>query len=332
MNLRRWFLLKSSATILLLCASVIRANAQASPAKHHGEQTSFSMEFEFEQPVRLDEAAKEALTTSPRLAHDLKQNHLGPKDVPDLWFMASRVHLGGNGEVGLVVMGWDGLLGANTTSFWILRQTAKGYDLVLDTYAAGLDVLNTRTDDLRDIEISFPGGAAYWGSERFQFDGQSYHVTERTSQTAEIRIPTDLAKYDTHSPFVQQKDDDTSPALAEARTWIWRHWKTHKRFYVTVVAQDDDGNQATYQLYTSDDSNYPGLILKIHKIKWEQESPSRSRRKIVEDDLWAVPDVERVYPAVDEDHDPQVIPDGADVAASVYRLGFLEGIHWLATL
>lgn len=331
MNLRRWFLLKSSATILLLCASVVRANAQASPAKHHGEQISFGPEFDVEHPVLLDEAAKEALATSPRLADDLKQKHLEPNDLPDRWFTASRVHLGG-GQVALIVMGVDGLLGANIAPFWVLRKNAVGYNLVLDTIGLQLEVLKTRTNGISDIKASALTGVAYWGSLDYEFDGRVYQLAKRESGSTGAETPRSLTGYETHAPFVQRQDDDTSSVLAAARTWIWEEWKSHKRFYVTVSGQDDDGNQETYQLYTSDDSNYSGLILKIHKIKWEQESPSRSRRKIVEDDLWAVPDVERVYPAVDEDHDPQVIPDGADVAASVYRLGFLEGIHWLATL
>jgi len=228
-------------------------------------------------------------------------------------------------------MGVDGLLGANVTSFWVLQRTGKGYDLVLDTIAAGLDILETKTDGLQDIETWFPGSAAYWGSQDLRFDGHRYQVTKRTSQTTGVKIPTDLTGYETHAPFVQHAADDSS-TLAEARTWIWQHWKDHKLFCVTVVTQNDDDNRATYQLYTSADSDYPGLVVKVHKTHWEQESPSEQRRKITEDDLWIASNVDRVYPATDDQHDPQIIPEQKDVTASAYRLNFREGIFSLATL
>jgi hypothetical protein len=332
MNSSRLSLLKSSAIILCVGASAIQSNSQSVPAKHRGEQTLFSVESAFEYPVALNAAAKEALAISPALAEDLKQKDLAPKDLPDGWFTASAVHLGAKNQVGLVVMGVDGLLGANTTThFWVLRQTSTGYELVLDTTAADLDVLTTKTSGLRDIEIAFLGGVA-WGSEGLKFDGHRYQLTTRTWQTAGAKVPSDLKGYETHAPFAQPADDDTGQVLAQAREWIWEQWKAHKRFYVTASAQDDDGNQGTYQLYTSSDPNYPSLILKIHKTDWEQDSPSEPRHKITEDDLWDVPELVRIYPAIDEDHEPQVIPDEKNVAASEYRLGFCEGLHWLATL
>lgn len=145
-------------------------------------------------------------------------------------------------------------------------------------------------------------------------------------------MPPDLTGYETHAPFVQQTPGAGASALAEARTWIWHHWKDGKPFYVTVVTQNGDGDQATYELYTSDDSDHPGLIVKIHKTHWEQESPSGPRRRITDDDLWAASDVERVYPPIDDQHDPQIVPEQKDVAASAYRLNFRDGIFSLATL
>jgi hypothetical protein len=327
MNLPRSFLLGTSAAILFLCASATRVNAQSSPPKHHGEQTSFSVESDFEHPVPLDEAAKETLANSPSLAEDLKRKHLTPKDLPGRQFTASRIHLG-DGIIGLVVMGPP----ANNAPFWVLRRTGAGYRLVLDTIAAGLDILNTKTNGFRDIEAGSSTSVGSWASYGFQFDGRYYQLTKRISQTTGAKIPADLTGYETHAPFVQHTADDSS-TLAQARTWIWRHWKDRRRFYLTVATRDNDDNQATYQLYTSDDSDYPGLVVKIHTSHWEQDSPSEPRRRIIEDDLWIAPDIKRVYPAVDEDHEPQVIPDESDVAASAYQLGFLDfrGV-WLATL
>ena len=330
MNLLGALFIRSCAATLILCGLSIRTNGQVKQPQHRGEQTSFSVEFDFDRPVPVNEAAKKALATAAGLADDLKQKHLEPKDLPDRWFTASRIHLGDGGQVGLVVMGSDGLM-ANNSPFWILRQTTAGYDLVLDTIAADLEVLKTKTNGLRDIEVAAPIGIAYWGSNEFQFDGHRYRLTKRISQTTGVKIPTDLTGYETHAPFVQHAADDSS-TLAEARTWIWQHWKDHKLFCMTVVTQNDDGNQATYQLYTSADSDYPGLVVKVHTSHWEQDSPSEQRRKITEDDLWIASNVERVYPATDDQHDPQIIPEQKDVAASAYRLNFREGAFSLATL
>lgn len=321
-----------SAVMVFLCGSVLRVKAQSGPPKQYGEQTSFSVESDFEHPVPLDEAAKEALAASPRLADEIKQKHLEPKSLPDRWFTASKVHLGDAGQLGLVVMGVDDLLGANWTSFWVLRRATQGYNLVLDTMAADLQILKTETNGLRDVRASFSTSVGSWASNRFQFDGRRYQVTKRIAQTTGAKIPDNLTGYETHAPFEQHGADDSS-TLAEARTWIWQHWKDHKHFYVAVVAWHDDGSQSKYQLYTSDDSDYPGLVVKVDKSHWEQGSPSEGRRKVLDDELWIALDVKRVYPAVDEDHDPQIIPDGSEVAASVYRLGFLDfrGV-WLASL
>jgi len=332
MSRSRWTVFKSSAAILFLCASLARANAQSNPPEHHGEQTSFSVEFDFEHPVPVNQAAKEALAASPRIVHELKQKHVQPKDLPDEWFTASRVHLGADGQSGLVVMGVDGLLSANITSFWVLRSTGKGYDLVLDTLAADLAILKTETNGFRGIEASASTSVGSWASNIFQFDGQRYQVNKQIEQTTGAKVPTNLTGYETHPPFVQHAPDDSS-TLADARTWIWQHWKSRKRFYVTVEAQNDEGEPATYQLYTSDDPNNEGLVMKVHTSHWVQDSPSKARRKVIDEDLWIAVDVKKVHPAVDENHDPQVILDQTDVAASAYCLGFLDfrGV-WLATL
>jgi hypothetical protein len=327
MNGSRSSLLKSGAMVLCVYASAIQSNAQLDPAKHRGEQASFSVEFAFEHPLALNEAAKKALATSPALADDLKRKNLAPKDLPDGWFTASRIHLG-VGVAGLVVMGPI----ANNAPFWVLRQTASGYDLVLDTTGSDLKLLKTRTNGLRDIKASALVGVAHWGSLEFQFDGHNYRLAKRAGGSIGAKVPRDLADYATHAPFVQPADNDAGQVLAQARTWIWEQWKAHKRFYVTVSAQDDDGNQETYHLYTSSAPAYPGLILKIHKTEWEKDSPVESRRNITEDDLWVASDLERVYAAEDEDHEPQVIPNEKSVSASVYRLGFREDAFWLATL
>jgi hypothetical protein len=324
MNLSRGLLFTSSGAILFLCVSLARANAQSNPPEHHGEQTSFSVESDIDRPVPLDQAAKEALAKSPELA---KWKRFAPRDISRSWLTASKIHLG-EGVVGLIVMGPP----LNNSPFWILGQTSGGYDLVLDTVAADLDILKTRTNGLRDIETSVQTSVGSWASNIFQFDGQRYQVNKQIEQTTGAKVPTNLTGYETHPPFVQHAPDDSS-TLADARTWIWQHWKSRKRFYVTVEAQNDEGEPATYQLYTSDDPNNEGLVMKVHTSHWVQDSPSKARRKVIDEDLWIAVDVKKVHPAVDEDHDPQVILDQTDVAASAYCLGFLDfrGV-WLATL
>jgi hypothetical protein len=134
-------------------------NAQITQKKNAVEQTSFSMEFPFEQPVPLSEAAKKALATDRGIADVMKDDQLSIESIPKDWFTASEVHLGPNSETDLVVMGLGISLGPYSAGFWILRQTPQGYEIVLAVDTHDLALLDTSTNGLRDINTGLPTGA-----------------------------------------------------------------------------------------------------------------------------------------------------------------------------
>jgi hypothetical protein len=106
----------------------------------------------------------------------MRDEQLSVDTIPKGWFTASEVHLGSKNQTDLVVMGRGISLGPYSAGFWVLGQTAKGYDLVLATQAHHLALLDTRTNGLRDIET---GLSTLNGSyaDRFKFDGQRYQKT-----------------------------------------------------------------------------------------------------------------------------------------------------------
>ncbi len=149
------------------------ANDQITQKKNAVGQTSFSMEFPFEQPVPLSEAAKKAIATDRGIADVMKDDQLSIESIPKDWFTASEVHLGPKSETDLVVMGIGISLGPYSAGFWILRQTPQGYEIVLAVDTHDLALLDTSTNGLRDIEAGLPtGGQRY--SNIYRFDGHRY--------------------------------------------------------------------------------------------------------------------------------------------------------------
>jgi len=162
------------------------ANAQITQKKNTVEQTSFSMEFPFEQPVVLSEAAKKALATDRGIADVMKDDHLSIESIPKDWFTASEVHLGPKSETDLVVMGIGISLGTYSAGFWILRQTLQGYEIVLAVDTHDLALLGTSTNGLRDIETGLSTG----GSNTSRFDGHRYQESPAAQENQPSKNPT----------------------------------------------------------------------------------------------------------------------------------------------
>ena len=153
-------------------------NAKAAEKSVTGEQTSFSMEFPFEKPATLSEAAKRALATDRSIADVMRDEQLSIATIPPNWFQASELHLGPKNETDLLVMGLGISLGPYSAGFWILRPTPHGYKIVLSTHTHDLTLLKSKTNGFRDIETGLPtGGKRY--SDRYRFDGHQYQKSSR---------------------------------------------------------------------------------------------------------------------------------------------------------
>ncbi|HZV87323.1 MAG TPA: hypothetical protein VFF95_07250 [Candidatus Binatus sp.] len=143
---------KLVSCLFFVCLMVSPANPQAAQKQSREGQISLSMEFPFEHPVVLNYDARKALASDPAVADVMRDEQLSVDTIPKGWFTASEVHLGSKNQTDLVVMGRGISLGPYSAGFWVLGQTAKGYDLVLATQAHHLALLDTRTNGLRDIE------------------------------------------------------------------------------------------------------------------------------------------------------------------------------------
>jgi hypothetical protein len=113
-------------------------------------------------------------------------NGLEPQQVPASWFMASEIHLDGAGEIDLIVRPGDlmqspspnrWLFGAHAVPFWIVGNTGGKYELLLNTVADGLRVLDSRTNGYRDIEIGSLTAVSLT-TLTLKFDGHHYQLSE----------------------------------------------------------------------------------------------------------------------------------------------------------
>jgi hypothetical protein len=185
MNLAGILRLRTVCNIFFLTGLfVIPAKSQTPRKPELPEETAFSMEFSFEHPVALNDAAKKAIASDPDVADVMRDEKLSVDTIPENWFTASEVHLEIHDQPDLVVMGLGISLGPYTARFWVLRHLQQGYQVVLATDAHDLTLLNTRTNGLRDIETSVKTER-----EKFKFDGGRYQKSPPTHDEQSSRIP-----------------------------------------------------------------------------------------------------------------------------------------------
>lgn len=170
------------------------ANTQIAQEKEAVEQTSFSMEFPFEHPVPLSEAAKRALATDRSVADVMKDDQLSIESIPKDWFSASEVHLGPKSETDLVIMGTGISLGPYSAGFWILRRTPQGYEVVLAVHTHSLALLDSSSSGFRDIETVLPtGGQSY--VDKYRFDGHRYQKSPPIQESQSSKVPRGEAQF-----------------------------------------------------------------------------------------------------------------------------------------
>jgi hypothetical protein len=159
--------------------------AQNKPKTLPVEQAHFSAEDEsFKRPVAIPVDVMAILAKQEVVEMQLENEGLKPEKLPASWFSASVVHLSQGKVSDLVVAANPPVSGANTTTFWIFRTTARGHELVLTTMAHDLVIKKTQWKGLREIETSsvtmmLPSTVSY------RFDGKKYSRFNTTQE--EIR-------------------------------------------------------------------------------------------------------------------------------------------------
>lgn len=155
--------------IVLTGPTGARAQRHAQTEQHH-----FSAEKEgVQRPVSIPQSVLDILVKDDGVREVMENKDLPRKTAPESWFSASEIHLAGPNEKDLIVVGEGSLRGANVVTFWVFRPAADGYDLVLTGPAHDLEVLNTRWQGFREIELSAESAVEFF-SATFRWDGHRY--------------------------------------------------------------------------------------------------------------------------------------------------------------
>lgn len=179
---------------VLFAVAVKGMPGQNSASNQTPEQTLFEAEADspVKHPAKIPDSALQALrdTLTGGTFNCLKARGVTPDQAPASWFLASEIHLNGQNEIDLVVIPNTSeieapsnpggcLLAAHGGRFWILGPgIASGrYELLLGTYGFSLQVLNSRTNRYRDIQVG-EGTVALL----YKFALQQYQLAERKAE------------------------------------------------------------------------------------------------------------------------------------------------------
>jgi hypothetical protein len=333
MNLLGILSLKATVLALLLISFLgflpsVQNDKKAPPA----EQTSFSCEDEkFEHPVQLNESAMKALAREKNFADLLIAEKLEADVEPEKWFTASEIHLSSPAETDLIVMGTHLARGAYTSAFWVLRKSPDGYRVVFRDDAHDLQLQETRTNGFRNILAAVPT-LRYVSTAEYAFDGTTYKIIKRTSEINGFDMSVDPAKFKSRKEFIQLRGQDDNEILAKARGWIWERWLAKEPAYVRVSTQDEDGEERDCSFFINHNptDREMQIVLKTHRIAWDQDSPSGPRYLLIRDDLSIATKLERIEPLVDDTQVPKVISEKEVLSPSKYQLFFVD--YWGTTL
>lgn len=177
--------------LVLSCCQAAMAAQQ-----DHGaavEQSDFYMEQNapdqsVRRPLTIPASVLRILRDDKSVVACLKHEKISSEQVPASWFIASEIHLSMRSEGDLIVLPNLAvkhnpdeiapnacLLGVSTGQFWIFRNIKGEYHQVLSVASSSLDILRTRSHNLRDILIGMDVEAGHRSIKVFfEFDGRTY--------------------------------------------------------------------------------------------------------------------------------------------------------------
>lgn len=150
-------------------------NSQTSKPVEHNRKALFNLEVPIKMPVKIPEDVLKILQSTPEVkTSGCIEDEAAYGKFSEVWFEATRLHLAGSGNSGLLVKPKNGcLMGANVGPFWIFEKTPKGYELRLTVNALSVEILESTTKGYRDIRAAaVAGGEAR--SVIYKFDGKQY--------------------------------------------------------------------------------------------------------------------------------------------------------------
>jgi len=169
---------------LMIALAIVETSAQRT-RRSQKEQSDFGAEVAIRKAVEIPIDVLSILREDKRNQTCLKDGE-SPMSITSSWFVGSRIHLHGNGDADLVVAAKNPcLFGANLVPFWVFRNTPHGHELVLNVSALSLDVLNTKTNNYRDIRTA-RATARSVRTVIFRFDGKEYRAKKPMTTTGRL--------------------------------------------------------------------------------------------------------------------------------------------------
>jgi hypothetical protein len=143
------------------------------------------------RPVPVPNAVLQILERDTTVAACMNDNPIPRGESLTSWFTASEIHLNAPDEADLIVLPvaqGDAYICFHSVEgigwFWVFRQAAGRYELVLKTAGLGLSVLDTRHNAYRDIRSD--GQVGKW-STTATFRFEDGHYREYQKSTKELR-------------------------------------------------------------------------------------------------------------------------------------------------
>lgn len=307
----------------VLLGLISLANLQA-PAQQSNPPVVFSSEEDsVPGTVALPECAHIWLARDAQVSRRLDRLRLSLRQLPDAWFVAGAVNLGKPNEKLLVVMGADGLLGANTSPFWILRWSGQSCDLLLATAAHHLEFLETKTHGLPDVQIGF-ASTGNTSEHQYKFDGDLYMEADdacRPEQAARFNI------IETNNPqmfLFQRPGQSTENLLCEGRDWMWRKWEQKKPFTLKIKLFSREGEETSLTYSDIMTDGRWRIDIQVHKEVVDESAPAGASHRVVKDQLFSAVTIQRRFARNNNLDRTEVVPEIESVTPDKYELHFLD--------
>ena len=274
--------------------------------------------------VALPDCARRWLARDARVSLQLDRFHLSLGQLPDSWFAAGAVNFGKPNEKLLVVMGNSReLIGANTAPFWILLWTRQSCDLLLATAAHHLELLDTKTHGLPDVQIGF-ASTGNTSVHQYNFDGHAYMEADEACR------PEQAARFNTidgKNPqmfLFQPPGHSTENLVCEGRDWVWRRWEQKKPFTLKIKLFSKEGDQTslTYSDIMTDGRWQIDIL--VHKEVVDESAPAGASHRVVKDELISAVTIRRRFARNSNPERSRVVPESESVPPDKYELHFLD--------
>jgi hypothetical protein len=175
---------------LLISCALLSLGASVGWGSVAQEQTVFDADPSepITHPIALPNGAAQILAKDNGVLACMKDHLIPLGGSLASWFTASEIHLNGPHEADLLVLpvAQDSLYmcfhsAEGIGRFWVFRQAAGRYELVLETAGLGLTVLESRHNGYRDIQSGGQVGAFVTG-RTFRFENGRYHEYKRKTK------------------------------------------------------------------------------------------------------------------------------------------------------